>query len=201
MAVIDLRGTNGSGKSWLMHKLLETYPHEPIHDSQTTKRTKIKGYCLRIKSPGYHDTVLLGNYERNCGGVDSWPHTTVTQMVREYSVAYKLVLLEGVMVSHTLERYHQLACDLPDYSFLFLNTPVMNCIGRVRARQYAKYGHVKEYDPKWLRYDHYRINGRIKRRLTEMGHRIVTVPWKTPWPVFHDEVEAGIDGGIDNVPF
>ncbi len=168
MAVIDLRGTHGAGKSYVMHELLAMHPHEPI-----VKKKEHLGYYL----PSI-DTVIIGKYAAVTGGCDGIrTPDEVVKRVKKFSKKYRYVLLEGILVSHTFKRYSKLANKIKDYRFLFLNTPLRTCISRVKKRRKAK-GNTKPFDPKNLRKDYVQIWKRTRLKCLIAGHYVVEVPYK-----------------------
>ena len=180
MAVLDIRGTNGSGKTWIMRQLLAKLPHEPLG-----KFGKHIGYGLA------GDIAIVGRYTETGGGCDGLKGgvVEVERIVRKLHPQYRHLLLEGIMVSHLYKRFHKLALDLGDYRFLFLNTPLKTCIGRVRARRWAK-GNHKPFDPrKNLVKDYERTWHRVRGRMLGAGHKVIVLNWKDPLPQVTKELQ------------
>lgn len=165
--VIDIRGTHGSGKSYIVHTLLENYKHFPIIED---------GEHL-----GYHlpklDAAILGKYDNKCGGCDGIKTADeVCRRVRKFSKKYRVVILEGILVAHTFKRYSNLAKELDNYNFCFLNTPLNVCIRRVRQRRLEK-GNMKEFNPKNVVKDWHSIWKRVKGKCEESGHNAVEIEY------------------------
>jgi len=177
MTVIDIRGTHGSGKSWCMHQLLDQYEHQPI-----TEEGKHIGYTL----PDL-EAALVGKYATVTGGCDGvGTADEVVRRVRLFASQYRYVLLEGILVSHSFKRYHELALEVGDYRWLFMSTPLRNCIARVRARRRAR-GNLKPLSPHNVIKDHVSVWTNIQRKARDAGHRVVVVPWRDPLPtVLHE---------------
>lgn len=132
MAIVDIRGGNGAGKSFIMHTLLEENKHEPILDLDDIRRKHL-GYYL----PDF-DAAIIGRYTNVCGGCDGvGGPQEVVRRIRTFSENYTHTLLEGIIVSHAYKRYRELALELQDrnYNFLFLNTPIEVCLKRVHKRR------------------------------------------------------------------
>lgn len=181
MAVLDIRGTNGSGKTWIMRQLLAQGAHLPIEENG-----KCIGYSLG------EGIAIVGRYTKTGGGCDGLKGgvVEVERVVRQLHPQYRHLLLEGIMVSHLYERFHKLALELGDYRFLFLNTPLKTCIARVRARRWAK-GNRKPFDPKKnLVKDYERTWHRVRGRMVEAGHKVVVLNWKDPLPQVLRELEC-----------
>jgi predicted kinase len=170
MAVLDIRGTHGSGKSWVVHQLLAAQPHVSIDEDG-----KQIGYHL----PGI-DTAVVGKYENVCGGCDQIATADeVCRRARLFHSKYRHVLLEGILVAHTFKRYSQLATELGDYVFCFLNTPLKTCIARVLARRKAK-GNAKPFKPDNLIKDWHNIWDRVQRQCREAGHIVKVLDYRDP---------------------
>lgn len=181
MAVIDVRGTNGSGKTWIMRQLLLQHKHTTIEEGG-----KVIGYSLpSIKG------VIIGRYTDTGGGCDGFKEgvVQVDEIVRRLHPQYKNLLLEGIMVSHLYERFHNLATDLGNYKFMFLDTPIKLCIERVKARRLAK-GNIKPFDPiKNLIPDYKRTKYRVRQRMTDAGHHVRLINHLDPLPQITKELD------------
>lgn len=175
MAVIDIRGTHGSGKTHLVRSLLQRYQHEPIEDQGTHL--------------GYHlldvDTAVVGSYDRVCGGCDGIGSADeVVERVRVFSKVFKHVVLEGILVAHTFKRYSLLADELKHYgyNFCFLDTPLNVCIERVRQRRLER-GATKPFNPKNTVKDWGNINKRVKHKMATAGHTVYSLSHIDPMPI------------------
>lgn len=177
MAVIDIRGTHGSGKSWIMRQLLQQFDHEPI-----TEKGKQIGCWLQEPN-----AALVGRYPegKDCGGCDSIPKPNeVVRRVKLFATRYSHVLLEGILVSHTFKRYSCLAQELRGYgyTFYFLDTPMNVCIARMRQRRLDR-GNTKHYNPIDLVKDWHQIWERTRAKCAAAGHKVVVLNWKNPLPM------------------
>ncbi len=178
MAVLDVRGTHGSGKSWVMHQLLKRYRHTPILEG-----SQHLGYHLLQRG-----AALLGKYATDCGGCDGIESADeVCRRVRLFAGQYRVVLLEGILVSHTFKRYSELAKELGDYRFLFLNTPLNECIGRVEERRLKK-GNLKPLNPNNVIKDYASVFTRVRTEATAAGHYVRVVDWQDPLPAVLEEL-------------
>lgn len=169
--IVDIRGTSGSGKSHIVHSL--------IREVGSTQVSKLDG-----KIVGTHigeRIVALGSYEKVCGGCDALPTQDLIQgMVDHFAGQYPVVILEGLLVSHTFERWNNLAKKHDDYRFLFLSTSLEECIARVRRRRLAK-GNDKPYNPEHLIKDWHQAR-RVEERLRTAGRQ-------TQWITGYSEVK------------
>lgn len=183
MAVIELRGTNGAGKSTIVHSLLTEDGKTPIYLDHYLASGKNSQKVL-----GYHlhkiDCAICGTYETQCGGCDSIKTADdIEQRIRKFAGEYKHVIAEGITLSHTFGRYNELAVDLGDYYFLFLTTPVEVCIKRVLQRRREK-GNTKPFDPykkMGLVTDYERVQVAY-RKLKAAGRNVIDLDYLNPMP-------------------
>jgi len=158
--IFNIRGTNGSGKSHIVHRLLKKYDHETILEGE-----KVIGYYL----PDL-DLHVVGAYQTVCGGCDRIAdQDRVEELVREFTCGH--VLFEGLLVSHTFQRWADLFEELGvETHVLFLDTPMEECIERVKQRRLAQ-GNEKPYDPKNLIKD-WHCARRVAARFTETDCKV-----------------------------
>jgi thymidylate kinase len=183
--IIDIRGTHGSGKSWVVHQLLNRFKGIPVPD-----HGKIIGYELPAV-----DGMVVGKYDSTCGGCDGIKTPEeVEDRVSTFRQFYTHVILEGILVSHTYERYHKLAESFKllsgkdDYYFCFLDTPLELCIARVKARRFVQ-GNEKEFNPKNLIKDYDVIWNRVQKKCRDAGHNVVVLNHKDPIPQLLEMLE------------
>lgn len=171
MAIFDVRSTHGGGKSFIMHELLRLYGNEDIvEDNQ-----KIGHYCRGL------DLAIVGRYDRVCGGCDGIKtQEEIERRLRLFLTRYHHVALEGILVAHTFSRYDRLARQLTSegfsYNFLFLDTPLTNCIARVKARRLER-GNTKELNPGNIIRDHERILHVLPGKFRASGHNVFMIHW------------------------
>ena len=175
--IYDLRGTSGSGKSYVAHRLIEEDGSAEQRDDSDVEW----GFPVMTFLPS-RNLMLLGTYDTQCGGCDSLGSRTDQQYLCD--LALKLsrehdVFLEGMLVSHTFLRWHRLALKVPDYRFRFLDTPLDTCIERVKARRKAK-GNHRPYDPKNLVKDWHQ-DRKVMQKLYEAGHSVEWVNHQTSY--------------------
>jgi hypothetical protein len=174
--IIDIRGTHGSGKSWIVHKLLYGLGLAPTP----------------IVENGYHidyQTIIgavVGKYETACGGCDGVPTADeVVRRVRLFSSKYRAVILEGILVAHTYGRYNALAEEMEaagiPYHFCFMNTPLKTCVARVLARRRVR-GDARPFNPDNLIKDWHQIWIKTRTKLVAAGRRVVILDYRAPLP-------------------
>lgn len=155
--VLDIRGTHGSGKSFVPHQLLNTqgYVVRPWvgHPLTYEGKPQILGYYL----PELNLTII-GKYETACGGCDGIKTQAEIKARVEEASKTGHVLLEGILVAHTFGPWEEFSRPWGDqWRFLFLDTPLSVCIDRVNSRRAAA-GKEPLADPKNIVRDHARIN-------------------------------------------
>lgn len=138
--IINIRGTSGSGKSTMIHKLLAEYPHYPMERKLNGwKKPKIIGYMIDTPK---HWTLVVGSYETQCGGCDSMSykgsHDDIEKLVREFML-FGNVVFEGLTISSTLSRWQRISEENPGkFIWGFMMTPVEDCHQRILARNGGK---------------------------------------------------------------
>ena len=177
--VLDIRGTHGSGKSHVVHSLLEMY-----------------GWGVPIEVKGKHighyikelDCGILCKYRKGKGGggVDSslpQPERVVERIKLFYS-RYRFTLLEGAFISHTYQRYADLADELgrQNYRFLFLDTPLDVCVERCRIRHTTRgSGNRKtEFSPQSAEHDYYADWVRLRPKFIANGYNVGVLNYLDP---------------------
>jgi hypothetical protein len=165
--ILNIRGTHGSGKSWVVHQLLKE-PNEAIDDY---------GYYI----PKW-DCGVVGRYNTPCGGCDGIKSADeVVKRVRAFYGMFRHVVFEGILVSHTFKRYSDLADELPGFWFLFLDTPLATCISRVKARREEK-GNDKLLDPTNVIKDWHTVWEKVQEKCRSYHHNVKILNWMDPMP-------------------
>lgn len=141
--ILRVSGTFGSGKSTAAREFLK-YPHSELRPGGVKK---IYGY--RIDVPGLNAPVfLIGSYHNPAGGCDGIPtQDEITERILKAHphghVLYEGALVSGSGLNGTITKaIHHTGCDV----YTFLNTPMDECIVRVKTRRAAA-GNTKPFDP------------------------------------------------------
>ena len=142
MVAINIRGTGGSGKSYIIHKLLDNYKHKRIVVKSDGKR---KPRIIAYHIPEF-DLYVIGKYDLLCGGCDTIKGTELTVKRIEKYAAKGNVLYEGYLVSNTWSTYRDLSNRLDKPLWLSLDTPLDVCLDRVTKRRRAR-GNLKPLNP------------------------------------------------------
>lgn len=167
--IINVRGGNASGKSWVMRQALARFPAGP--PVMWTDGKKIEGYDLAAPAP----TFLIGKYdEANTGGCDTFKDMDqVIEIVKRQHSAGKHVLFEGIRVHGAHQRWVDLGCSnfapRTVYRFVILNTSIEQSQTNMLARR-AAVNDPRPLSPATLDsiQDHY---GRGLRQVRHFGDR------------------------------
>jgi hypothetical protein len=181
MTVINLRGTNGSGKSTAVRKILIDHSHSRI------KLTSVGDAGCYVPSL---DLIVVGEYPYNQGGLlTKEPYALagggcdgfgtqddVCEAVRKaHSIALN-VLFEGIIVSTIYRRYAALTKELGDYIWAYMTTPEDIALQRVLERNGG--------EPIQMDTFHNKLGSIETTRLAALqdGFRVEMIPWEDPVP-------------------
>lgn len=152
--VYDIRGTHGSGKSYIPLNLLKMYEHKPIVSKPIT-------FVGPQQIIGYHipflNLYILGRYETACGGCDGIKTQDEIKARVDVFRTVGNVLLEGILVAHTFGPWLAFS-EGRNWVFLFNDTPLQMCIDRVNSRREGR-GQGPLLDPVNIIRDHKTTNG------------------------------------------
>jgi thymidylate kinase len=134
--LVNIRGTHGSGKSTAIRALMEKATFRPIYDVLFGPRHP-EGYVGAL--PGVSvPTFVIGPYTNTseCGGCDQISrNATVMTLIEKYA-AKGHVVFEGSLVSSCYGAVGRLLEQWGmDSVFVFLDTPLEECIRRVEKRR------------------------------------------------------------------
>ena len=144
MSVVLIRGTSGSGKTWIANQViarcggLTAAVEVPLGDP-TIDTSKWKTGAYVWTNP---PVTLLGRYDATCGGCDtlSWPGAadTIERFILDQAALGQSVLWEGLMVSsYGVERLKRISLQA-DFTVVYLTTPLDVCIDSVKQRRAAR---------------------------------------------------------------
>lgn len=151
--IINIRGTNGSGKTHLARQLIAPDP-TPVdlnwYQAPTKKDPERK---LRVEGWGHPgETLAIGSYRQGCGGMDTIPSFEIQQMAiicaQQLPVPPQDVVCEGVLASTVagswLDFFKKCAPERGPILIAYLDTPLELCLERITARQIAAKGEARE---------------------------------------------------------
>jgi hypothetical protein len=143
--IINIRGTNGSGKTTIIRKIFAMAEGRPrqINGVLGTKKAEANELKLPgIKKPLYIlGPYLAGNkFDRGTGGCDQiQPYDLVLELLDKYSVLGH-VLFEGVLISSSYGRVgrYMETKGKKNAVMVFLTTPLDVCIKHVKNRRKSR---------------------------------------------------------------
>lgn len=175
--IINLRGTNGSGKSTAVKTLMSNYPFMGASLEGKTMVYK----CSDTQFAEKPDLYVLGKYETACGGCDTIKTVAeVIKLVQKYRKKGNVVF-EGILISTTFGAVGETFGNDKDFVFAFLDTPLDECIKRVLSRR-KEAGNKKPFNPKGLT-DKFNTMVRLKARLEDEMYRVETIDYN--WATLH----------------
>jgi len=142
--LLNLRGTHGSGKSYIMRNFLAMHPVQKMRYGVLGARLP-EAYELTIKGCD-RPVFVIGPYITVCGGLDCVrPYDNVMELIGKYANKGHLVF-EGLLASGV---YGRLGAYLEPYGkrvhLLFIDTPLKTCTARVQSRRDER-GNRVEFD-------------------------------------------------------
>lgn len=137
--IVNIRGTNGSGKSHLVHQLIKKHGATPI-----VIEKRIWGYYLNTDPKIY----IIGKYETPTGGCDTINDINDVNTLISIFSKWGHVVFEGLVATGLAGRWIDLAKSLSQHKWIFLtlDTPLKKCVERVAERRKAR-GQLKPMNP------------------------------------------------------
>jgi len=155
--IINLRGTSGSGKSFIVRELMKNYQvREPMFRSG---RKQPVGYRF-YREPGslVRPLYVPGHYETACGGCDTLNGLDyIYELIEAPAKMGWDVIYEGLIVASDVIR----CCDLKrryQLMVIELNTPLNVCIASIQARRDER-GSVQEMKESTIKTAHKKMEG------------------------------------------
>lgn len=177
MKSYQLRGTNGSGKTFVARWLLEQSEAKAIKVIGAKKPESYFGHFEGIP------LIILGSYETACGGCDTIPSVgRVAELLEHYMTdgdcGNGIIFFEGLMISHMLGTVGAMQAKLGKENnvLAFLDTPLDKCIERVMHRRQLRKDE-RPFDPKNVIADHPRVF-QSRENAIKQNYRIRDVHWK-----------------------
>lgn len=129
--IINIRGTNGSGKSTIAKKFIQQYSHVEIFGVSGPRRPE----AYKVRLPGRW-LYVVGSYQSATGGIDALPLGAI-ELVALLEKYRKLghVLFEGVVVSTYFGAVGAWLQAHKDEAVVgFLDTSLDVCLASIEAR-------------------------------------------------------------------
>jgi adenylate kinase family enzyme len=193
MRAFNLRGTNGSGKTYVAKALLAETNARVAQLTPKVGIRKQKPLVYEGKYKGF-PIFFFGSYETACGGCDTIQPFSILPGLLDHAMQKKsrgLVFYEGLLVSHMIGSVGEVAKKYNDKHVMgFLDTPLKTCIERVMHRRIER-GTTKPFDPeRTLKPDYQRVL-QAKANALSQGFRVVTI--------LHDSAIADVKDWLDTL--
>ena len=134
--ILNVRGTNGSGKSYISKRLRDEHPHELVVEPTTILGKNFKKPNATIMGGQGDDVILVGREKTSCDGI--FPQEIIEDMLR-YWAGRGHCVWDNVLVSGNVGRWGKLADELrlEGHKSIWapLDTPYATCIERIYARR------------------------------------------------------------------
>lgn len=166
--IINIRGTNGSGKSTVPLQMYETDNSKQVISYGEFKLTIFPKYKF----------IALGSYHNKTGGLDGIGSTELIKEALDEAMEMAEergyhILMEGILASTVKSTYLNMLLKAKDAGFkpivLIYTTPPEVCIPRIYARNGGK--PIKEglvmdkYNTVMRQYDYFNENGVIAKKV------------------------------------
>ncbi len=174
MTIYNIKGTNGSGKSYAVMAIMGAYGVvESVEVTRPDRKAPtVIGYSC--KDGDLQNLFVLGQYKTTCGGCDgfSWrgSYLWIFERIREYNRIYGNVIYEGMTLSGDRNWISGLSYEGLGVEAIYLETTLEDCHIAVNLRRAEK---GKEPLEDFSRVD-------CKYKTVERGKPILTereVPW------------------------
>jgi hypothetical protein len=138
--IFNIRGANGSGKSYLVREIFKSSLTEPIIQETPSERKNLFDAPANVKHKvmGYYQPKrnlrIVGSYESACGGCDT---IDTQQEVKDYVRLFARdghVLFEGVLISTIIHPWVEFSKSVGGMVWCFMDTPFELCIQHVKLR-------------------------------------------------------------------
>lgn len=145
---INIRGTNGTGKTTLARGFIEA--------DKNAEEIFIKG----MKKPAFvycheQNVLIVGHYRNKCGGCDTMVKKDIIRLIKLAWLTDCNVLFEGVLVSDSKVPYYEYMRDLHEqcvnrnWGFAYLMMDFDKCLKRVYQRNGGKPVKEHQIKQKW----------------------------------------------------
>lgn len=182
--IINIRGTNGSGKTWVIHQLIESYGQTPIRGRDARINAHTLGCGARVVG---RYVKMDGVTPLSTGGCDTVPTLDKVEELVRLHARRGPVVFEGLLVSGIYGRWNTFADTVTDFRFVFLSTTLEECVQKVEARRSAA-GNTKPLDPDNL-VKKFRAVENARVRFVDAGRAVWNVTSDDAVPLIHEWLE------------
>lgn len=193
--LLNIRGTNGSGKTTVYRKFIDEHRAEDLYGPmprEGTKKRYVKPIAFRLEGGAY----CVGRYQAGCDGIH--PHEVIEDLIRHYA-ALGHAVYENVLISGNRGRWEALAIELAAAGnpscWAVLDTPFEECLRRIyerRARRKAEgWKHRNDTIQEGLVEAHYRRVHRSALEARAAGMDVRLLDHRIAYEQAHDILRSG----------
>lgn len=196
--ILNLRGTNGSGKSYVTRKLMDLCDVHPIYGDPEPGRLigSIIGYRGTYEGQPIY---FVGSYEIMAGGADAvmarfGTLEAVCELVRKFAPKGHVVF-EGFIVSGLFKTFYDLSRELGGITFCYMDTPLDKCLEHIEKRNREKTatrGKVRKGVGTKTVAGKFKQVESTRRKFKKEGERVVMVNWRRPMYAIHRALRGEI---------
>lgn len=128
--VVNIRGTSGSGKSYIIHQLLLLEGWNEWKDNSG----KVLGY-YNVRN----NWAIVGSYRTTCGGCDTVKsQDEIEERIQIFLNGGYNVIFEGLLTSTISSRWANFSNRISTQAntvFYYLDTPIEQCIENIKNRR------------------------------------------------------------------
>ena len=144
--IVQVMGTNGAGKSFLVRTILDEAKRDSVECSELHVEGRRRPLAMELRYKTGGGLFVPGHYNIPCGGCDTL--RTVDEafdLVLQEVKSGMHVLFEGIMVMDAVERTIALSREA-DLVVIGLTTRLGACVDAVRDRRLSR-GDAPDFDP------------------------------------------------------
>lgn len=176
--IIKLHGCSGAGKTTAVRLLMA---ESELKGEVAIGLNRILYYKYKhpeVETPIY----ILGSYTNVCGGLDTISAASQVMDLIDRLHPEGHILMEGLLASTYYGKMGEHSQQFKDdYIYVFLNTPIEECIERVRKRR-ERAKETRPFNDQLTR-DKWDTITALQKKLISWGtHRVETLDWKDEKP-------------------
>jgi len=174
--IINISGTGGAGKSFLIRRIMELYDEKVPKIVYGRKQPLYYQFHRSGDLSGNNNSLFIpGHYETACGGCDTLAGFTPTldyiyDLIRRGHDKTTDVVYEGMLVESDVRRAAELHADGFPFRVISIELPLAECLESINIRRRRKKPDAPDVKPKATR-DRWKA---VQRRIPRLRERGVT---------------------------
>ena len=135
--IIQLKGTNGTGKSHIARRVMALYEGEVTPKYVDGRKRPVR--TVHERADGGRALAVIGHYQTACGGCDTMPsHDSVFAEIRAAHEEGLDVFAEGLLLSGDFKRTIEFHQNVAPMHVLALDVPLEVSMDSINARRRAR---------------------------------------------------------------